>query len=147
MDNAFSYAIDNGMCSEESYPYQAKGHLCHQCNKTVFISNCVDVTPSNQLHLKEAVSIGPVSVAIEADKSIFQLYSSGVVNSKDCGTNLDHGVLIVGYGVENQIPYWLVKNSWGDTWGDQGYIKIARSDDENDDGICGIAMQPSYPIV
>ncbi len=97
--------------------------------------------------LKEAVSIGPVSIAIEADTKEFQLYTSGVLTGDSCGTNLDHGVLIVGYGVENNIEYWLVKNSWGPSWGDQGYIKIERSDSTDDPGVCGIAMQPSYPNV
>tara|TARA_B100000524_G_C23641059_1_gene366655 strand:+ start:645 stop:1667 length:1023 start_codon:yes stop_codon:yes gene_type:complete len=147
MDNAFSYAIDNGMCSELAYPYDAKGHLCKNCNKTVFISSCTDVTPMNQLHLKEAVAKGPVSVAIEADKTIFQSYSSGVITSDNCGTDLDHGVLIVGYGIEDDIPYWLVKNSWGVSWGDNGYVKIARSDDTDNEGVCGIAMQASYVSV
>ena len=147
MDNAFSYAIDNGMCSEQDYKYQAKGQLCHQCNKTVFLSGCVDVTSGNEVHLKEAVARGPVSVAIEADKEVFQLYSSGVITSDKCGINLDHGVLIVGYGIENNIPYWLVKNSWGEEWGDNGYVKIERSDDINGDGTCGIALQASYPVI
>ena len=124
MDNAFSYAIDNGMCSEDNYPYQGKGKLCQNCNKSVFVSECIDVTTKNQLHLKEAVALGPVSVAIEADKSIFQFYSNGIINNIDCGTNLDHGVLIIGYGIEDDLPYWLVKNSWGDSWGDNGYVKI-----------------------
>jgi C1A family cysteine protease len=69
------------------------------------------------------------------------------LTSSSCYTSLDHGVLIVGYGIENGIKYWLVKNSWGTSWGDQGYVKIARSDSTNDPGICGIAMQTSFPSV
>ena len=97
--------------------------------------------------MKEAVANAPVSIAIEADTKYFQSYSSGVLTSSSCGTNLDHGVLIVGYGTENGIKYWLVKNSWSASWGEQGYVKIARSDSTNDQGICGIGMQPSYPVV
>ena len=105
------------------------------------------MTPNNQVTLKQAVALGPVSIAIEADTKIFQSYSSGVITSSSCGTNLDHGVLIAGYGTENGIDYWLVKNSWSASWGDKGYVKIQKTDSVNDAGICGIAMQPSFPVV
>tara|TARA_B100001758_G_scaffold153957_2_gene132653 strand:- start:700 stop:1653 length:954 start_codon:yes stop_codon:yes gene_type:complete len=146
MDNAFEYAIDNGMCSEDDDPYEAKRGTCSECETKATFGGCVDVTPNNQLHLKEAVAQGPVSVAIEADTAAFQFYSGGVITGDACGTNLDHGVLVVGYGEEEGQMYWLVKNSWGDSWGDSGYVKIARTESENDPGVCGIAMQPSYPI-
>jgi hypothetical protein len=147
MDSAFEYAIDNGgMCTETDVPYTAKDGSCVKCSPTVTVDHCVDVTPNNQLHLKEAVSRGPVAIAIEADAMVFQFYSGGVLDSSRCGTNLDHGVLVVGYGEEDGKKYWLVKNSWGDSWGDGGYIKIARSESEDDAGICGIAMQPSQPV-
>ena len=147
MDDAFKYAMDNGMCLESAYPYKAVGGDCQKCDAVVEISSCVDVTKNNQVYLKEAVSRGPVSIAIEADTKAFQLYTSGVLTGDACGTNLDHGVLIVGYGADAGTEYWLVKNSWGPSWGDGGYIKIGRSDSTNDPGVCGIAMQPSYPIV
>ena len=153
MDNAFQYAIDNGMCVESDYPYTAStgssGSCKSTCEPEVTVKDCADVPANNQLALKEAVSFGPVSIAIEADTRIFQSYSSGVITSSSCGTDLDHGVLIVGYGTEpeTQIDYWLVKNSWSSTWGDEGYVKIERSDSTNDIGICGIAAQPSFPIV
>ena len=151
MDNAFQYAIDNGMCVESDYPYTASAGSSGSCQSTcdpeVTVKDCADVPANNQLALKEAVSFGPVSIAIEADQRIFQSYSSGVITSSTCGTELDHGVLIVGYGTENGVDYWLVKNSWSTTWGDEGYVKIERSDSTNDIGICGIAAQPSFPIV
>jgi cathepsin L len=146
MDNAFAYAIDNGMCTEDEDPYVAKRESCQDCDKKVVMIGCMDVESGNQQALKAAVARGPVSVAIEADTKTFQFYSSGVINSTECGTTLDHGVLVVGYGEENGIPYWLVKNSWGSNWGDNGYVKIARSDSENDNGVCGIAMQASFPV-
>ena len=85
-----------------------------------------------------SIEVSPTSIAIEADKLVFQFYSGGVLNSSKCGTNLDHGVLAVGYGNEDGQDYYLVKNSWASTWGDNGYIKIANNGDG--DGICGIQM-------
>jgi cathepsin L len=152
MDNAFQYAIDTGMCSESAYPYTSGAGVVGSCKSATCsvvatMSGCADVTPNNQVTLKAAVSMGPVSIAIEADTAVFQSYSSGVITSDKCGTSLDHGVLIAGYGVENGIKYWLVKNSWGPSWGVNGYVKIGRSDSTNDAGICGIAMEASFPIV
>jgi len=147
MDSAFEYVIDNGLCDENQIPYKAVDGKCETCPKSaVKFSSCVDVTPRNQLHLKQAVAMGPVSIAIEADTSVFQHYTGGIISSSLCGTQLDHGVLIVGYGTDNGVGYWIVKNSWGDSWGENGYIKIARSESDNDAGVCGIAMQPSYPV-
>ena len=93
------------------------------------------------------MSNGPVAIAIEADTRYFQSYASGVLTEATCGTSLDHGVLIVGYGEESGQKYWLVKNSWSTTWGDAGYVKIARSDSVNDAGICGISMEASFVSV
>ena len=78
---------------------------------------------------------------------ILEFYKSGIITSDACGTNLDHGVLVIGFGEESKIPFWLVKNSWGPSWGEGGYVKIQRSSSTNDPGVCGIAMQPSFPIV
>ena len=147
MDSAFQYAIDNGMCGESAYPYTASGGTCESCQPLVKITGCSDVEPNNQLSLKESVFGGPVSIAIEADTRVFQFYSGGIITSDSCGTNLDHGVLIVGYGEENGQKYWLVKNSWGSSWGEAGYVRIARTESTNDVGICGVAAQPSFPVV
>ena len=112
----------------KSYEYEGKNDQCQSSNCTpiVKLDSCTDVDKSNQLALMEAVSKQPVSVAIEADTFLFQLYTSGVITDVKCGTNLDHAVLIVGYGTEDNTDYWLVKNSWGDEWGDHGYVKILR---------------------
>ena len=147
MEGAFKYIMEHGQCSLASYPYTAKDGTCKTCTAVAHISSCSDVKPNDQISLKGAVAQQPVSIAIEADTRYFQSYSGGVLTSSSCGTNLDHGVTLIGYGRENGIDYWLVKNSWGTSWGDKGYVKIARSDSTNDPGICGIAMDPSFPSV
>jgi C1A family cysteine protease len=147
MEGAFKFIIENGQCAASSYPYTAKDGTCHSCSAVAHATSCSDVKPNDQLSLKAAVAKQPVAVAIEADTKYFQSYSGGVLTSASCGTSLDHGVLAVGYGEENGQKYWLVKNSWGTSWGDQGYVKIGRSESTNDAGICGIAMDPSFPTV
>ena len=147
MEGAFKFVIENGQCSLSSYPYTAKDGSCQKCSSVAQISSCSDVKPNDQISLKAAVAQQPIAIAIEADTRYFQSYSSGILTSSSCGTSLDHGVLIVGYGSENGQDYWNVKNSWGTTWGDSGYVKIARSSSTNDAGICGIAMDPSFPSI
>lgn len=151
MDGAFKYVAEHGQCLLNEYPYtsgttKTEG-ACMQCESHVKLTGCFDVAPNNQAALKVAVSRQPVSIAIEADTSVFQFYSEGVITTEKCGTNLDHGVLIVGYGTENETPYWLVKNSWSSAWGDQGYVKILRSNRTDDAGICGVAMEASFPSI
>jgi len=147
MEGAFKYIVEHGQCALTEYPYTATSGSCQKCAAVAHISSCSDVKPNDQISLKAAVAQQPVAIAIEADTRYFQSYSSGVLTSASCGTNLDHGVLIVGYGNEKGQDYWLVKNSWSTTWGDNGYVKIARSSSTNDAGICGIAMDPSFPSI
>ena len=146
MDDAFEYAQSTGICTEDEDPYVAEDEKCKICDDPIKFSSCVLIDSNNQLHLKEAVSKQPVSVAIQANTNVFQSYTGGIINDSSCGTELDHGVLIVGYGEEKGEKYWIVKNSWGMNWGEDGYVRIARSDSTNDPGICGIAMQASYPV-
>jgi len=133
--------------AESNYTYTAADGTCAYDSSNAYpinVQTFIDVTPDSVTDLQAAVALQPVSVSIEADKLCFQLYSSGVLNNTKCGTTLDHAVLAVGYGVENGENYWLVKNSWGTSWGENGYIKIAAVDGQ---GICGIQMGPLYPVV
>ena len=147
MDDAFKYIISNkGITLESNYPYTAKDGVCSTAKAAqvaATISGYTDVATKNPTALMNAVAQQPVSIAVEADQSAWQLYKTGTV-SKDCGTNLDHGVLAVGYDTTQNPPFWIVKNSWGASWGMSGYIQIAQS---SGDGVCGINMQPSYPTV
>jgi len=146
MTGAFSYVKNNGQVLASQYPYTAKQGTCqNKGTPTVYLTGYVNVAQQNSDALLNAVAITPVSVAIEADQPVFQNYKSGVLNSAACGTNLDHGVLAVGYGSDGSTPYWLVKNSWGSSWGESGYIRIFRNSGAGK-GICGIAMTPAYPI-
>jgi cathepsin L len=140
MDDAFQFVIKNkGICSEKEYPYKASDESCRKCEtKYAEITGFKDVGQT-EADLKAAVTLTPVSVAIEADQTAFQFYKSGVLTGV-CGKNLDHGVLAVGYGTDNGVEYWLVKNSWGASWGLDGYVKIERGSDK-----CGIHDAASYP--
>lgn len=148
-DSAFKYMINNGQCSESSYPYKAgitkTAGTCQKCTAApVSFSSCSDVKPNDQISLAAAVAKQPVVVAIEADTRYFQSYSGGILDSAACNTNLDHAVEIVGYGSESGKDYWLVRNSWSSSWGESGYFRVKKTSSTNDIGICGIAAQPSF---
>jgi len=148
MDQAFTYIKENnGIDTESSYPYEAVDNQCRFKAADVGATDTgfTDITSKDENALQQAVAtVGPISVAIDAGHTSFQLYKSGVYSEPFCSqTRLDHGVLAVGYGTDSGKDYWLVKNSWSTTWGDQGYIKMTR----NKRNQCGIATAASYPTV
>ncbi|KAL7631751.1 UNVERIFIED_CONTAM: hypothetical protein RMT77_017932 [Armadillidium vulgare] len=146
--DAFDYVINNhGIDTEESYPYVAYDQDCNFNTKNIggYCSGYVNITSGSEYDLMAAVAtIGPVSVAIDADHTDFTYYVNGVYYNPLCSSkNLDHAVLVVGYGTYDNQDYWLIKNSWGADWGDDGYIMMARNRENN----CGIATAAAYPLV
>jgi C1A family cysteine protease len=162
MDNAFAWINGNGgLCSEAAYPYVSgttmTGGTCQTSCKTVDkseIKTFVDVNPNSDNAMMAALAQQPVAIAIEADQREFQLYKSGVFTGA-CGTTLDHGVLAVGYGsTADGLQYYIVKNSWGQSWGSNGYILLGRGTNPETDlpynkgaGQCGMLMEGSYPVL
>jgi C1A family cysteine protease len=145
MDNAFKYIKTAPLETESDYAYTARDGSCsYVSSKGVGkVTSYSDVTPNSPAQLQAAVAQGPVSVAIEADQYSFQGYTSGVI-TKGCGTSLDHGVLAVGYGTDATAgDYFIVKNSWGASWGDQGYVKIGAN--AKNGNVCGILSAASIP--
>ena len=151
---------NNGLCTEQAYPYvsgdtQTNGPCQKSCSivSGSDISSTVSVSANSDSAMMNALSLQPVSVAIEADQASLQLYKSGVFTGS-CGTNLDHGVLLVGYGSMNGLDYYIMKNSWGPEWGSQGYMYMGKGNDpasgkpyNSGKGQCGVLMQGVYPVL
>jgi cathepsin L len=145
MTQAMDYIIATGIDSESSYPYTATGpNNCQfsASNIASHESSYNNIASGDENALQQAVSQGPTSVAIDASQSSFQFYTSGVYSDPNCSSSqLDHGVLAVGWGSTGGQDYWIVKNSWNTSWGNQGYIWMAR----NDNNMCGIATMATIP--
>ncbi|KAF3655577.1 Actinidain [Capsicum annuum] len=148
MDYAFQFVIKNGgIDSEEDYPYVEGDGTCDTFRKNakvVKIDSYEDVPENNERALQKALVHQPVSIAVEAGGKDFQHYKSGIFTGR-CGTAVDHGVVAVGYGTENGMDYWIVRNSWGASWGEKGYLKMERNIASRQ-GKCGLAIEPSYPV-
>jgi len=145
---AVEYAAENGLELESDYPYTAQDGTCQYKKKEAYqvASNYSFVTANSTVGLKTALVSQPVSVLIEADQDVFQFYSSGVIKT-GCGANLDHAVLAVGYQKVGLLEAFIVKNSWGTEWGDEGYVYISSIGTfNNHQGMCGILAQPLIAV-
>lgn len=146
MDQAYGFVEQEGICTEAAYPFNSGADgisgSCRStsCQSVLKITGYKRVPIMDESSLKSAVAQQPVSIAIEADHRSFQLYHGGVY-SQDCGQKLDHAVLAVGYGTDNGKDYWKIKNSWSPGWGEDGYIRIARGNNE-----CGVAEHMVFPV-
>jgi C1A family cysteine protease len=147
MTSAFKYTHDYGVELATAYPYEGTQSTCRYNSSKVVFKNLgwVSLTANDNVRLAAAVATRPVSAAVQADASVFQFYTGGIIDGTACGTSLNHGILIVGYGTENGKDYWIIKNSWGTSWGEGGYVRIAKNNSTNSPGVCGIAMWASYP--
>ena len=149
VDDAFEFiAKKGGIASETHYPYKGVNKTCKVKKEThgvAEIKGYEKVPSNNEKALLKAVANQPVSVYIDAGTHAFKYYSSGIFNARNCGTDPNHAVAVVGYGKAlDGSKYWLVKNSWGTEWGERGYIRIKR-DIRAKEGLCGIAKYPYYP--
>lgn len=130
MDNAFKYARDHGLTTESAYAYTGKAGTCSTNSGSYKVTGYTDVQGCS--NLANAINGRPISVAVDASR--WSSYKSGIF--ADCGTSLNHGVLLVG----STTAYWLVKNSWGTGWGESGYIRLTGGK-----STCGICNAASYP--
>jgi len=163
--NSWNYVKDNnGICSEADYPYTSGNGDGGSCIKGCTpvagtkVQSYVDVTPKSDTAMMTALTVGPISISIEADQKSYQMYLSGIyndyegcnANSKTKGAdsqpNIDHAVVLVGYGTENGQDYYILRNSWGD-WGENGYMRISRGSQYGSWGVCGVLYDPMYPVV
>jgi len=146
MTDAMTYIIQNGgIDTEASYAYTAEDGTCHYSasDSGATLKSYTNVQAGSESDLQAKVTMGPTSVAIDASQSSFQFYTSGVYYEPNCSSqNLDHGVLAVGWGEESNADYWIVKNSWGTGWGEEGYILMSRNRNNN----CGIATMATLPV-
>jgi len=143
---AFNYYESHYAMSESSYPYTAKTGTCqYNANNVTAVktTSWVGVTGGQPDAMKAALVNNPLAVAIQANQLSFQMYTSGIFTNTNCGTQLDHATNVVGWGNSNGMDYWIMRNSWGVTWGMSGYMEIEIVAGA---GLCGIQMQPLFPI-
>jgi C1A family cysteine protease len=149
MDAGFKYIMDKGISLASEYKYEGRDGACRKKSANYKLTGCVQVKHDDGDELLEALTKGPVSIAVKADNSAFMYYRSGII-TKSCGTDrdeLDHGITLVGAGIDKNTntPFWIAKNSWGSSWGESGFVKIKR--EAKGHGVCGINMDNAYPLV
>jgi len=146
--DAFDYTAQGGLDTEDNYPYKAVDQKCSfNSGNALQVNSAYKNVTIDATQMKLAVAQQPVSVGIEADQLVFQFYFGGVI-SKYCGDSLDHGVLVVGYDVIKGTEAYIVKNSWGSSWGDKGYVYISTDPTANNgNGVCGILAMATIPVL
>lgn len=143
---SYQYIIQNGLALDSDYPYTGTDGLCNKnaaSRLAARIKSYVNVPANNYQALLQSVSKQPVQIVLDPYSADFQSYGGGIYNNPNCGTSLEHTALIVGYNTIN-TPYWVIKNSWGTTWGEAGYMQLAIKDGA---GVCGVNMMASYPVI
>uniref|UniRef100_A0A8C2XKK8 Cathepsin 12 n=1 Tax=Cyclopterus lumpus TaxID=8103 RepID=A0A8C2XKK8_CYCLU len=147
MANAYDYVVNNGLQATDAYPYSSDTQPCYYDSRlaVAHIKDYRFLPKGDEQALADAVAtVGPITVAIDADHSSFLFYSSGIYDEPTCNpNNLSHAVLLVGYGSDGGQDYWIIKNSWGSSWGEGGYMRMVR-DGRN---TCGIASYALYPVL
>lgn len=144
---ALDFLVKNGAELTKDYPYTQRDGTCGKSKHTVVakFSQYIEVESNSQDTLLEALNQQPISVAIHAEGTV-QLYTSGIIMEKDCQSDsLDHAVLLVGSGSENGTKYWKIQNSWGTSYGEEGYFRLQRSSGTGL-GTCGITTEPIYIV-
>jgi len=143
-NKGFDYYQNHDACTEQEYGYTGRNGNCKdsRCSTGIRTKGHSNVQKNNPNAMKSALSGGPLSVAIEADKACFQNYRSGIFDNASCGTRLNHAVGLVGWGKQSGREYWIVRNSWGKSWGESGYIRMAI---ESGKGVCGVQSDASLP--
>lgn len=148
VEYAYNYIKHNELETESQYPYKASNNKCTAKAQAgdIELSDFSEVARFDPQQLALALQRGPVSVGVDASSTAFKWYKNGII-TRNCGTSIDHAVLLVGYGTENGVDYWTIKNSWGADWGENGYFRILRDMNKKDDGMCGVQSTPCYPIL
>jgi len=142
MDQAFQWVIANGgICDWQEYQYTAETGNCMaaNCTNVAAIKGYTDVPSLDENALMLATYSTVVSTAVEADQSVFQFYTGGIIDSATCGDQLDHGMTVVGWGTDKGVDYWTLRNMWGEAWGESGYVRLVRGKN-----MCGLATEASY---
>jgi len=139
--------MQNSLEEENTYPFEMRDDTCRYNSGAgkVVVKAFYSLTVNNPSQLQLGVLQQPISVALDGASNVFQSYSGGIINSGDCGTTRNHAVLLIGYGNDNGQDYWLLKNSWGTGWGEQGFFRLARNMNDYSAGMCGLQGDPEFP--
>ena len=138
MSNAMNfYTYSKAMYTEDSYPYTAADGSCSDGSPDSPVRNYRNAQVQSswdESTIKNALSSQVLSIAVSAGNNHWYYYNSGILNTQHCGSSIDHAVAMVGWGSQDGTDYWIIRNSWGDSWGEGGYIRVATTPSGN--GIC-----------